>query len=126
MPAERGWFPCLGKKHNAKHKKEHNATIREILAVAFFYAKKGEDEMINWKAKLTSRKLWVAVAEFVGMLLLVVFGVAEETIEKVVALIMSGAGALAFVIAEGLVDANAAATVIATTELEPAEEEAEE
>lgn len=69
--------------------------------------------MINWKAKLTSRKLWVAVAEFVGMLLLVVFGVAEETIEKVTALIMSGAGALAYVIAEGLVDkANAGAPVV--------------
>lgn len=73
--------------------------------------------MIDWKAKLTSRKLWVAVAEFVGMLLLVVFGVAEETVEKVIALIMSGAGALAYVIAEGLVDANAAkATVVALPE----------
>jgi len=69
--------------------------------------------MINWKQKLTSRKLWVAVAEFVGMLLLVVFGVAEETIEKVVALILSGAGALSYVIAEGLVDqANAKAPVL--------------
>lgn len=67
--------------------------------------------MINWKTKLTSRKLWLAVAEFVGMLLLVVFGVADETIEKVVALIMSGAGALAYVIAEGLVDSKAAETV---------------
>lgn len=67
--------------------------------------------MINWKAKLTSRKLWLAVAEFVGMLLLVVFGVAEETIEKVVALIMAGAGALSYVIAEGLVDAKSAETV---------------
>ena len=84
--------------------------------------------MINWKAKLTSRKLWVAVAEFVGMLLLVVFGVAEETIEKVVALIMSGAGALAYVIAEGLVDqANASASVVIedTALPEAVEEEAE-
>jgi len=79
--------------------------------------------MIDWKAKLTSRKLWVAVAEFVGMLLLVVFGVAEETIEKVVALIMSGAGALAYVIAEGLVDkANAAAPVLAEEFYIPEEE----
>ena len=79
--------------------------------------------MINWKAKLTSRKLWVAVAEFVGMLLLVVFGVAEETIEKVVALIMSGAGALAYVIAEGLVDkANASAPVIADGIIVPEED----
>lgn len=31
--------------------------------------------MIDWKAKLTSRKLWVAVSEFVGMLM-VAFGYA--------------------------------------------------
>ena len=82
--------------------------------------------MIDWKRKLTSRKLWLALAEFVGMLLLVVFGVAEETIEKVVALIMSGAGALAYVIAEGLVDhANASAPVI-TEEIFVPDEEQEE
>lgn len=63
--------------------------------------------MINWKAKLTSRKLWLAVGDFVGMLL-VAFGVAEDTVTKVVALIMAGAGALAYIIAEGLVDAKAA------------------
>lgn len=69
--------------------------------------------MSNWKTKLTSRKLWVAVAEFVGMLLLVVFGVAEDTIEKVIALIMAGAGALGYILAEGLVDAkNAGAPTI--------------
>ena len=67
--------------------------------------------MIDWKTKLTSRKMWIAVAEFVGMLLLVVFGVAEDTIEKVVALIMAGAGALGYVVAEGLVDAKAASAV---------------
>jgi hypothetical protein len=64
--------------------------------------------MIDWKTKLTSRKLWVAVSEFVGMLL-VAFGLAEDTVTQVVALIMAGAGALAYIIAEGLVDANAAA-----------------
>lgn len=82
--------------------------------------------MIDWKTKLTSRKLWVAVAEFVGMLLLVVFGVAEDTIEKVVALIMSGAGAFAYIIAEGLVDAKAAADPIdipIIEELKPPNEE---
>ena len=64
--------------------------------------------MTNWKTKLTSRKLWVAVSEFVGMLL-VAFGVAEDTVTQVVAIIMAGAGALAYIIAEGLVDAKAAA-----------------
>lgn len=63
--------------------------------------------MIDWKNKLTSRKLWVAVSEFVGMLL-VAFGVAEDTVTQVVALIMAGAGMVAYIIAEGLVDANAA------------------
>lgn len=82
--------------------------------------------MIDWKNKLTSRKLWLALAEFVGMLLLVVFGVAEETIEKVVALIMSGAGALAYVIAEGLVDhANASAPIVVEDNAEDSMEEAE-
>lgn len=72
--------------------------------------------MINWKAKLTSRKLWVAVGEFVGMLL-VAFGVAEDTVTQVVALIMAGAGALAYIIAEGLVDAKAAETIILPDEI---------
>lgn len=62
---------------------------------------------MNWKAKLTSRKLWVAIAEFVSMLL-VAFGMAEDTVTQVAALIMAGAGALAYIIAEGLVDAKAA------------------
>lgn len=63
--------------------------------------------MIDWKTKLTSRKLWVAVSEFVGMLL-VAFGVAQDTVTQVVALIMAGAGMVAYIIAEGLVDAKAA------------------
>lgn len=76
--------------------------------------------MINWKAKLTSRKLWVAVSEFVAMLL-VAFGVAEDTVTQVVALIMAGAGALAYIIAEGLVDAKAAETIILPDEIDEAE-----
>lgn len=79
--------------------------------------------MIDWKTKLTSRKMWFAIAEFVGMLLLVVFGVAEETIEKVVALIMAGAGALGYIIAEGLVDAKASET---TMHMFPVPEDIEE
>ena len=80
--------------------------------------------MINWKAKLTSRKLWMAVSEFVGMLL-VAFGVAEDQVTQVVALIMAGAGAIAYIIAEGLVDAKATETTIlpgiAIEDVEPAE-----
>lgn len=64
--------------------------------------------MIDWKTKLTSRKLWVAVSEFIGMLL-VAFGVAENQVTQIVALIMAGAGMIAYIVAEGLVDAKAAA-----------------
>jgi uncharacterized membrane protein len=79
--------------------------------------------MINWKAKLTSRKLWVAVSEFVGMLL-VAFGVAEDQVTQIVALIMAGAGMISYIIAEGLVDAKAAAEPIilpAASDVEPVE-----
>ena len=59
---------------------------------------------INWKQKLTSRKLWLAVVGFVTGLLLY-FGMDNEQVEKISALIMSGASLLAYIIAEGLVDA---------------------
>lgn len=55
--------------------------------------------------KLTSRKMWLAISEFVSMLI-VFFGYAEETATQVAALIMAGAGALAYIVAEGLADAS--------------------
>ena len=76
--------------------------------------------MIDWKTKLTSRKLWVAVTEFVSMLM-VAFGSAESTVAQVAALIMAGAGLIAYIIAEGLVDAKAAETTLV-----PVHEEVEE
>lgn len=60
--------------------------------------------MIDWKRKLTSRKFWAAVAEFVTMLI-IAFGGTQETAVQVTALIMAGASVLAYIIAEGLVDA---------------------
>lgn len=55
--------------------------------------------------KLSSRKLWVSVSEFVGMLL-VFIGYAESTAVQVTALIMAGAGVIGYVIAEGLADSS--------------------
>lgn len=63
--------------------------------------------MMDWKRKLTSRKFWAAVAEFVTMLI-IAFGVAEETAAQVAAIIMAGAAVIAYVIGEGLVDAASA------------------
>ena len=60
---------------------------------------------INWKQKLTSRKFWAAIVGFVTPMLLA-FGVAESNVTQVVAIIMAGADVVAYIVAEGLVDAN--------------------
>ena len=61
--------------------------------------------MIDWKRKLTSRKFWMALVAFITPLLLA-FGVAENDVAQIVAIIMAGADVVAYIIAEGLVDAN--------------------
>ncbi len=61
-------------------------------------------EKINWKQKLTSRKLWAAIAGFV-VAVLAFFAVDEETIVRVTALITAGSTMIAYIIGEGLVDA---------------------
>ena len=61
-------------------------------------------DKIDWKRKLTSRKMWVAIAEFAAMLI-VAFGYAQETATQVAAIIMAGATVIAYIIGEGLVDA---------------------
>ena len=58
---------------------------------------------IDWKRKLTSRKLWAAVAGFVSMLL-IYFGRDADTAEQTAALIMAGASLVAYIIGEGLAD----------------------
>ena len=60
---------------------------------------------MDWKRKLTSRKLWLAVAEFVTMLI-VAFGGTESEATQIAALIMAGAGVIAYIIGEGLADAG--------------------
>ena len=54
--------------------------------------------------KLTSRKLWVAIAGFVSGLI-VAFDGAAETAEVVSGLILQGASVLGYILAEGLADA---------------------
>ena len=54
--------------------------------------------------KLTSRKLWVAVAGFVSGLIVAFDGDAEMA-ETVSGLILQGASVLGYLIAEGLADA---------------------
>lgn len=60
---------------------------------------------INWKQKLSSRKFWIALIGFITALLYG-FNVAEATVEQVTSIIMAGATLIAYIIAEGFVDAN--------------------
>jgi len=62
---------------------------------------------IDWKKKLTSRKFWATVCNFVGMLILALGG-QQETAVRVTEIIMAGAGVVAYIIAEGLIDAAGA------------------
>lgn len=63
---------------------------------------------MDWKKKLSSRKFWVAIADFVGMLI-VALGAGENTAVQVTALIIAGGGIVAYIIGEGLIDAAGAA-----------------
>lgn len=59
---------------------------------------------IDWVRKLTSRKLWMAIANFVGMLI-VALGGTDNQATQVTALIIAGATVIAYIVGEGLVDA---------------------
>lgn len=58
---------------------------------------------IDWVKKLTSRKLWLAVAGFATGIILAFNGSAEVA-ETVSGCIMSGASVVAYIIGEGLAD----------------------
>ena len=60
---------------------------------------------IDWKRKLTSRKLWVALAGFVTGLI-VIFGGSQETADKISGSIMSAAAVVGYVVGEGLADST--------------------
>ena len=58
---------------------------------------------IDWKRKLTSRKLWISLAGFVAGSI-VIFGGTQETADKITGAIMSGAAVVGYVLGEGLAD----------------------
>ena len=61
--------------------------------------------MIDWKRKLTSRKLWLSVASFVSMLM-VVLNYTENQAAQIAALIMAGSSVIGYVLGEGLADSG--------------------
>ena len=62
---------------------------------------------MDWKTKLTSRKFWAALINFITQLL-IAFRVSENEIAQVAAVIMAGAGVIAYIIGEGMADAAGA------------------
>lgn len=59
---------------------------------------------IDWKRKLTSRKLWVSIAGFAAGLI-VIFGGSQDKADKISGTILSGAAVVGYILGEGLTDA---------------------
>ena len=82
--------------------------------------------MIDWKSKLTSRKLWMAIIGFVTGLL-TFLGVGVEQSEQIGSLILMAASVVAYILGEGLIDAASAhANGVVEHVLVPGEEDEEE
>lgn len=78
---------------------------------------------IDWKRKLTSRKFWAAVCNFVAMLVIALGGT-EQVAVQITGIIMAAATVIAYIIAEGLVDAaNVGVIDIPVEEVPPDEDE---
>lgn len=60
--------------------------------------------MKNWKSKLSSRKLWAAVAGIVTGLAMV-FGLDEGVITSVAGAVVSLASVITYIVTEGKIDA---------------------
>lgn len=58
---------------------------------------------INWQRKLTSRKLWIALAGFIAGLV-IAFGGSEDAAQTVSGTILSGAAVIGYIFGEGLTD----------------------
>ncbi len=59
---------------------------------------------INWKQKLTSRKLWIAIAGIIGGLV-VYFGADGNEIAEVAAIVLQIASGVSYILGESKVDA---------------------
>ena len=79
-------------------------------------------EKIDWKRKLTSRKMWAAICALATNLI-IAFGGSQETAVQITAIIMAGAAVVAYIIGEGLVDAAYSNSI--EIEMEPPDEKTE-
>lgn len=61
--------------------------------------------MSNLKRKLTSRKLWLSIANFISMMM-IFFGSSDSEATQVSAIVMAGAGVIGYLVGEGLADSK--------------------
>lgn len=61
---------------------------------------------IDWKRKLTSRKLWLAVAGLISGIIVAIVG-NGDTAQMVSGVVMQVASVVAYIVGEGLTDAAA-------------------
>lgn len=73
---------------------------------------------MDWKSKLTSRKFWVAVVNFITQLMFAL-KFTESEVAQVAAVVMAGAGVVAYIIGEGLADAAGASGDVIVEEVKP-------
>ena len=85
------------------------------------------ENKIDWKRKLTSRKLWAAICAL-AVNLIIAFGGSQAVATQVTAIIMGTASVIAYIIGEGLVDAASASWIdydVPVEKDEPPEEDGE-
>lgn len=77
---------------------------------------------IDWARKLSSRKLWIAIAGFVSGLIMV-FGGTETMASSISGVILQGAAVLGYLLAEGLADSAHTNDIIELVETEVPDKE---
>lgn len=70
---------------------------------------------MNWKEKLTSRKLWAAIAGVIAGVAMV-FGLDEGVINTVAGAVVSVASIVTYIITEGKIDAEGVKSTILAIE----------
>lgn len=80
--------------------------------------------MIDWKAKLSSRKFWTLVVGLVSGLLLI-FGVDKNETEQIGGIILAAGSIVAYILGESIADAAGAANAVNYVPFDDFEEEYE-
>ena len=75
-------------------------------------------EKIDWTRKLTSRKFWATVCNFIGMLILAFKG-SQEVALQITEIVMAGGAVIAYILAEGWIDASYSGVVDYEYEFDP-------